>query len=187
MTLPDPRKALEQIRKGPETDEGPLPSSTIVTIDVKNGPHHYQGRWRFTVPTLGMKIEIGKLKTLYMPMGSGADAEAAGIVEVLAVLAVCCQPVDEAGKASEPPGWWDPINARDFLPYGTLYQEVMSYDRRFRGEGATPRHSRDARGAHEEAAVGGRVDGADDGGVGSAVPAAPERRTTLATSRKRGP
>lgn len=191
MTTIDPRKALEQLRKDAgqgAADEAPLSPVTIIDLEVESedGRRTYRGRFKFTVPTLGMKIDIGKLKTLYLPMGSHADVEAAGIVETIAYLTVCCEAVDEAGKPTKLPGWWDPINARDFTPYGKLYSEAVAYDRRFRGAGKAPQRSRDAGLADEEGPNRGGEDDASDDAVGGDVQAPAERRTTLAASRKRG-
>jgi hypothetical protein len=189
MSLPDPRKALDQLRKGPESkDSEPedLPPTTTIALDIPSadGKRRYRGRWCYTVPTLGMKIDIGRLKTLYLPMGSAADAEALGIVETIAVITVCCQPIDENGKNTAAPGWFDPINARDFSPYAALYKEAMAYDRRFRGEQAPPGRRSDEEAADEAGSDAGGEDAEADARVGGDVQAPPERRTTLAASRK---
>ncbi len=188
MTLPDPRKALEQLRHGPGKAEeaAELPPTTALTLDVV-GAHgrRFKGRWLFTVPTLGMKIDIGKLKTLYLPMGCAADPEAMGIVEVMAFLTVCCQPIDEVGKACPAPAWWDLISARDFTPYASLYGEAIEYDRRFRGEAQGPRRRDDEGAPAEDGSDGDGEAGEADDGVGDAVQAPAERRTPLAASRKR--
>lgn len=184
MAHKDPRKALDALRKQQETagspkEEGDLPATTQIEIDVVGSRgKRYQHVFTYTVPTLGDQIDIGKLKTLFMPQGSGADPNAALLNEQIAYLTVT---IDQDSV----PSWWVPMEMRDAAPIGALYREALDYERRFHGAPAETRGDGPDEGvdvAEGDSDAGTGTDAADGGVGGGAQPPA-QRRKTLSSSR----
>lgn len=173
----DPSAALARGRKAkakaaekePEPEEVPPIHTFHVDVTDARG-QHYRGKFTYKVPTMGDQIEIGAVKTGYLPMGCAADPQALMIAEMIAYCFVCL---------TETPDWWQPHMFYDATPLDAVYRRCRDYEDRF--------HGRDAvRGAgHRGAQQEGEADwaGADEGGdgdVGGDVRSPTQRREVLA-------
>ncbi len=176
MTIPDPEKALAQLRQNAASDEAEQqdeqldPVTTIeLTVQGERG-RRYQGRFHYHVPNLGEQIEIGRLKAVYLPQGSVSDPNAAVLVDALCYLQVCVTFNEQFPK----PAWWTPMRMYDATPFLELWGRCLEYEARFHGRGEERR---------EDAEGSGDAEGSDGGGavsVGRKVPPPTERRETLA-------
>jgi len=173
MGLPDPEEALAKARGAHVAEEKSelLGPTTLIDIDVKDARgERYTGTFFYKVPTLGQQVEIGKMKNMYLPTGSGADVSAATVVEVICYLTVCITFNDKHAK----PKWWNPMEAYNLDPYSALFGRCLDYEARFHGKGANP-------GADEgELREEEKPPGDDQVRVGGEVQPAPKRRETLA-------
>lgn len=133
MALPDPEKVLADMRgtEKKEDDEKNLPAETTFSIDITSARgKQYAGTFRYRVPTLGQQIEIGRLKTAYLPQGAAADVNAASLVEIISYLSVCIH-FDDTHKK---PSWWNPLQTHDHEPYTELFGRCLDYEARFLGK-----------------------------------------------------
>lgn len=174
MALPDPEEALSSLRRPDDEDETPaneLPDTKVIDLDVTDSRGtRYRGSFLYTVPTLGDQIEIGKLKTHYLPQGSAADPEAALLVEVIAYLTVCLT----FNELHKKPSWWKPLQARTPDPYSKLYGRCLEYEARFHGRG------QDHRADEGDDAGPGEPEPDSELRVGGEVRPPAKRRETLA-------
>lgn len=183
--LKDPEELLAELNAAPGTGgaakpaekKKDLPAQEFITLDVvgRKGKR-YTGRFLYTVPKIGAQLQIGALKSAYLPQGSAAAPDAGVIAEVLAYLTVTLTFND----ANPKPSWWKPLDMYDFVPYQTLYGRCLDYEAKFHGE--------DTNGGSVEGGAG-EADGAGDQGanagpgaahVGRRVQAPPQRSETLA-------
>jgi hypothetical protein len=176
--LPDPDAALAKAQGGqaPEEKRARLSPTTIITLEGLKGEviedgwgNKYEGRFFFTVPTNGKQIEIGKMKSLYLPGGAPADINAATIVDVVCYLTSTIT----FDKQRPKPSWWEPLEAYSMEPYTALYGRCLDYEARFHGRG-------EDRGGDADGVPGeDGPSGADTVRVGSEVPPPPKRSETL--------
>jgi len=148
-----------------------LSPMTTLSIDIKDTRgKRYNASFVYKVPSIGEQIEIGRLKSAYLPQGAVADRNAQLLVEQICYLEVTIQKNDL-------PAWWKPFELYDAAPVTALYAEAIKYERRFLGVDS------EVRVAPQKDQVGSEVDeGSDDStanAVGSAVPRATKRRETL--------
>jgi hypothetical protein len=175
MALPDPEEALAKAR-GTEEDEELelLPAQTTIEIDVKDGRgKRYKGTFLYHVPNIGTLIDIGNMKTQYLPQGSAADVNAVALVEVVCYLTAAIQFNDSFKK----PKWWDPLKAYSMEPYTRLYGRCLEYEARFHGTSEEPR---DDESGLREGDNDGEVRGGSEVRVGDEVRPTSKRRETLA-------
>lgn len=166
----DPSDALKAINREPleitANKDTSLPAITKLKVDVTDGRgKKYVGEFTFKVPTLGDQVQIGRLKTVYLPSGSPADTNAALIVEAICYLEVTLQ--------GDKPSWWKPFEMYDITPVSALYQEALSYERRFLGG------DQDGAGNAEEPSSEGESVGTGKPAVGRKVQPSSKRREVL--------
>jgi hypothetical protein len=149
-----------------------LPPITTVSIDLKDSRGiHYQGAFVFKVPTMRDEIEIGRRKSLLLPISVVNDVNAIMLAEMIAYLDVTIQ---KGEKGERLPKWWAPLDFYDAAPIAALYAEVTAYARRFRNE-PDPVIGPAARKPARKSRQDGR------GAVDGDVPPAVERRTISRT------
>lgn len=171
MTLPDPEAALTAMRGQVADTPESLPPTTTIELDITDQRgKRYVGKFLYHVPTLGQQVEIGRLKTQYLPQGSPADMNAATIVEVTAYLTVCI----EFNDAYPKPAWWNPLQAYSMEPYSALFGRCLAYEAKFHGESSVDRG--DERAPEQE----GPSVGSDPVRVERQIQPPPKRRETLA-------
>lgn len=173
----DPRKALERIQGSEKKDQGgELPATTKLSIDVEGTRgRRYKHTFTYTVPTLGQQIDIGKLKSLYLPQGASADSNAALLVEQICYLTIT---IDQKTV----PDWWVPMEMHDATPIGALYKEALDYERKFHGGSRSADDGGAGSGVDGEAEDEGGSSAPPDGGVGDGAQPPAKRRKTLSSS-----
>lgn len=126
MSLPDPSAVRKQLAPAPAAgDKEELPTEYKFALDVTDGRgKRYTGEFVYRVPNLGEQIEIGQLKTRYLPTGVSADAVALMLVEQICYLEVTLK---------VKPDWWKPFTFLDATPVSAAYAEATEYERRFHG------------------------------------------------------
>lgn len=160
----------------PRDPEEQLPPITTLSIDVLDSRGiQYQGAFVFKVPNMRDLMEIGRRKSLLLPVSVVNDTSAIMLAEMIAYLDVTIQKGD---KGERLPRWWKPMEFYDETPIVALYAEATGYAKRFRGEGSADRRA-DADAASEglDPAGGSDVDGD--------VQAPVERRTLHRTDSAR--
>jgi hypothetical protein len=174
--LADDHELFEDEREASEPTGEELPPITTLKIDCtdKRGIH-YQGAFVFKVPTMKDEIEIGRRKSLLLPVSVVNDTNAIMLAEMIAYLDVTIQKGD---KGERLPKWWKPLEFYDVTPIVALYSEATAYARRFRGE-PDSNASADAREASDEHSAPDRSD--VDGDLQAPV----ERRTVHRTDSAR--
>lgn len=158
-----------------EDEREELPPITTLSIDVTDGRGiRYQGAFVYKVPNMKDTMEIGRRKSLLLPVSVVNDTSAIMLAEMIAYLDVTLQKGDRGL-----PKWWKPLEFYDETPIVALYAEATAYAKRFRGE--EPRAV--DRGTTEEAGEGS----ADDGGgaLDGDLPPPVERRSLHRTDSAR--
>jgi len=174
----DPGAALARSRKakgkGKDEDErepGELPPVDTFHIDVVDGRgKHFVGKFTYKVPQMGDQIEIGAVKSGYLPAGCMADPQALFIAEMIAYTYVCI---------TDAPDWWKPHLFYDAKPLEAVYARCRKYEDRFHGrdaDGGSDRVGSGREGAEDDLAA---EDGGD-GDVGGELRAPAKRREILA-------
>ena len=137
MALPDPEIVKQQYKdsqsnglKNTGTEDGErLTPVYAFDLDVE-GEHgkRWTGSFVFRVPTVGQKIEIGHLKSTFLPNGSvqgiGSETLAAGFAEMVAYLSI---------TLTKYPDWWKPLDMYDPNPLAEVFKEAIEYEHRFHG------------------------------------------------------
>jgi hypothetical protein len=149
-----------------------VPAQTWLKLDfvARNGAR-YKARVLFTVPTIEMTIEIGKVKTTLVGAGVHGAVDVNVMTSQLAYMIIC---FDEKTL----PSWFHDASAREWGPYGQLYAEALAYETRyFRRDQAedVPAASADDRGASD----GRGADASPTDGVGEPVEPPAQRREVL--------
>lgn len=112
-----------------------LPPVTTLHIDVVDDRGiHYQGSFIFKVPNMREEIEIGRRKSILLPVSVVNDTQAFLLAEMIAYLDVTIQ---KGEKNERIPDWWKPLEFFDPTPITALYQEASAYAKKFRGSGVT--------------------------------------------------
>lgn len=154
-----------------------LPPITTLSIDVVGSRgKRYQGSFVFKVPTIGEQIDIGRLKSAYLPQGSAADPNAALLVEQCCFLEVTIQ-------KKNMPAWFRPFELYDASPVSALYAEAIKYERRFH------RTDKNAAADLESNSEAENKRGSDPAGVvalGEDIPATAQRSKVLISESARG-
>jgi hypothetical protein len=183
MTMQQPanRKSAAEVarsrREEPDDQDKEILPVTTLNLDVSggNGRRTYAGKFRFKVPTMGDRIDIGALKAQYLQQLEGVDGSTDSLADALAYLNVTLD-------AKSVPDWWRDsnfgIDLYDYQPLLTLYAMARAYEATFLGG------SDDAAGDEGEAEGG--PDGDGDGDVGDDVQPPAQRRQVLATLGKGG-
>ncbi len=133
----------------------------------------YKGTFTSKVPSLGDMIEIGRMKTAYLPQGSAADASAAVLVEAICYLEVVLE--------KDRPEWWSPLDFLDSAIVMMVYAEVVAYANKFLGRDT---ESGDTAGTDEEQGEPGGTGSPDESSVDEDVQPAPQRREVVISPRK---
>lgn len=175
----DPQHMLKQVRGEEGEDDGLLPPTHAFSInyEIEEGPRRGQflrGRFEYTVPNAGKKIEIARLKALYLPQGSAADAEGAILVDMISYLSC---------TLSVTPKWWKPTQFYDTGVIAQVYKEAASYEARFLGKSTV--FVEDGEGLQEEAEDTGGHGPDGEGSVDGDVPAPRKRREVLTPHKPR--
>lgn len=169
--LPSPEQVLASFSDAAadKPPEEALPATTRIDLDVKDASGRvYQGTFTYKVPTIADQINIGRMKTAYLPAGSPADRVAELLVEQISYLAVTLQ--------GEKPAWYKPMDMHDAAPISALYARCISYEARFLGGGAQ------RAGDPEESGSAREHDGNRKTDVGRKVQPAAKRRETLVSN-----
>jgi len=135
-----------------------LPPVTTIKLDCTDGRGiHYEGWFTFKVPNMKDTMEIGRRKSLLLPISIVNDVNAAMLAEMIAYLDVTLQKGDDGARI---PKWWKPLDFYDETPIVALYAEATAYAKTFRGE-ARPndRADEEAPAERHEDAGGSDVDG----------------------------
>lgn len=169
----DPQRMLKKIRGEEGEEDGLLPPTHAFSInyEIEQGPRRGQllsGRFEYTVPNAGKKIEIARLKALYLPQGSAADAEGAILVDMICYLSC---------TLTSTPKWWKPTQFYDNGVIAEVYKEAASYEARFLGKSTV--FLEDAEGVQEEAQDTGAAGADGEGAVDGDVPSSRKRREVL--------
>lgn len=167
MQIDDAEFPEDEKKPAAHDDDGEeLPPITTLAIDVTDARGiRYQGAFVYKVPNMKDTMEIGRRKSLLLPVSVVNDVNSAMIAEMIAYLDVTLQKGDRGL-----PKWWKPLEFYDETPIVALYAEATAYAKKFRGE----IRSDGGRAARED------EDGSsDDGGgmVDGDVPPPVERRT----------
>ena len=173
------RKRMSDVSPRGETpkEDAPVSPTTVLSIDVKSldGRRAYRGKFKYSVPTMGDRVDIATLKAQYLQQLSGVDPGGANVADALAYLSVT---LDD----KEVPDWWKDsqrgIKLYDFQPLLVLYAEARAYEATFLG-------GRSVAGADEGEDTGGPADDAD-GDVGSDVQDPSDGPQVLASFGKGG-
>lgn len=171
--LPSPSEVREQLLPVPEDEEKEelSPATTLHVDCIDKRGHRYLGAFHYRVPTLGDLVEIGKMKTFYLPQGAAADDTARLLIEEICYLEVTLQ--------KPRPSWWEPFKMFDPLPVHRLYAEAMSYERRFLGRAQVDGSGAGA--GSESAEDAGAVPVEAHDGAGASARAVAKRRTIAST------
>ena len=171
-------KHIEETEKAEAADRGELPPITRLKIDVEGTRgKRYRGEFIFHVPTLGDQIQMGRLKSTYLPQGGAADANAAILTEQICYLAVTIQ--------DPKPEWWNPFGMYDAAPIGTLYGEALTYERKFHGRDEVGESASSGDGqAQSESDGGSELDG--EATLGRKIQPPAKRRETIVAHTERG-
>jgi hypothetical protein len=171
-------KQIEQSEAAEAADRGELPPITRLTIDVEGTRgKRYRGEFTYHVPTLADQIQMGRLKSTYLPQGSAADANAAILAEQICYLAVTIQ--------DPTPEWWNPFAMYDAAPVGALYGEALTYERKFHGTDADSADNAGRAGEPETEQDGGS-DEDGEASMGRKVQPPAKRRETIVAHAERG-
>ncbi len=106
--------------------------------------HHYKGTFTAKVPSIGQQIEIGRMKTIYLPQGAAADMNAAALVEAICYLEVCLE-------KDKRPEWWAPMDFLDSVIVMRVYAEVIAHANNFLGVSKKSGSTAETDEGHEEA------------------------------------
>ena len=178
MGIPNPMEALAETERQStlsellQDEKQTLPAVTVLNIDVKDARgNRYEGTFVYTVPRLNEQIKIGRMKQVYLPMGT-PDANVLQLIDMICYLAVTCA----APKGSELPGWFTNMTQLyDTTAPNALYTEAFDYEGRFLGGSAESRGNAEA---DREASTGGEGRG-DSVPVGRKVQPPAKRREVL--------
>lgn len=177
MEQPRNRKRVADVASEREqSDESPTSPETYLelTEESLDGRRKYHGKFKFKVPTMGDRVDIGVLKARYGQQLS-LDASPDNIAEALAYLNVTID-------AEAAPKWWKDsrggIGLYDFQPLLALYAKARAYEATFLGGRSKPDADEGADDDGSDADAGGSVD--------EPLPDTPVRRKVLATLGKGG-
>lgn len=176
MEQPVSRKSAAEVgddlRKPAAEDDKALSPKTVLVLDEqsRDGRRKYAGNFPFTVPNMGHRVDVGRLRTQFLQEVTNVEGEAGNLSEALAYLNITLD-------HDNCPQWWRDsklgIELYDYQPLLRLYAIARAYEATFLGAPV------DLVG-DEDADEGGS--GADGGGdVESDVQPPPERPQTLAS------
>lgn len=169
------RKKISEKVKPQKKASVAAPSSptTVLELDLKVAGRSYQGKFKYTVPTMGQRVDIGVLKAQYLDSMAGVDAHVERIADVLSYLRVTVE-------HSTAPQWWQDslngIDLRDVSVPMELCAKARAYEATFLGWGDDPKGDK---GTPDDG-----QDSAADGDVVDDVQAAAQRPKVLATFGK---
>lgn len=171
----DPNELQKQLATDSRKQLGEEPKSlgpvTTLHIDVVGSRgRRYMGDFVFKVPTLLQQIEVGRLKTAYLPAGAATDPNAYALCEQLCYLQIT---IDQKSV----PSWWKPAEMFDATPVSALYREAISYELRFHGRDPLVAADQDA--AVDGGGDAGRAAAQDPTDVVGGVSASPQRREVI--------
>ena len=176
MEQPASRKSAAQVgaelREPPAEDDKPLSPKTVLVLDQqsRDGRRKYAGNFPFTVPNMGHRVDVGRLRTQFLQEVANVEGEAQSVAEALAYLNITLD-------HDTCPQWWRDsklgIELYDYSPLLSLYAQARAYEATFLGAPAEPVDD------ENPDAGGPGVDGGGD--VEPNVQPAPERSQTLAS------
>jgi hypothetical protein len=157
-----------------DSDPEPVTLSpvTYLKIDTESadGQRKYVGRFRYKVPSLGDRIDIGTLKTQLLQSMVVSTDDSVLIAQMIAYLSIT---IDRKSA----PEWWQNSKSGadlyDHAPVVALYQEALEYEMTFLGG------SKNAEADREGSDRGSDV--AAPGDVEPDVQPPAQRRTVVAT------
>lgn len=176
MEQPASRKSAAEVgadlRKPAAEEDKALSPKTVLVLDEasRDGRRKYAGNFPFTVPNMGHRVDVGRLRTQFLQEVANVEGEAQSISEALAYLNVT---LDHDGC----PQWWRDcklgIELYDYPPLLSLYAQARAYEATFLGATIKP--------VDDESpdAGGSPTDGGGD--VEPDVQSSPERSQTLAS------
>jgi hypothetical protein len=143
-----------------QADEEEVPSSpaTVLSVDFTSPQgKHYDGKFKYKVPTLGERVDISVLKAQYLQQVDNVSMEGTQLADMLAYLAITVELNDAT------PAWWKEskqgIDLYDYQPVVALYTEARSYEARFLGGDKTAGGTEESNGNGSDDAGDGNVDG----------------------------
>ena len=176
MTLESPEDLRKRMAKESQPEEAEKDFSKpyhSFDFDRTVRGQQFKGTFISKVPSIGDQIEIGRLKSVYLPHGATADQNAAALVEAVCYLEVTLD--------AKRPEWWKPMEFLDSAIVMMVYAEVVAYANKFlgvnKGSGTTSKTDEGSGESGGEAAL-------DKSGVVEDVQTPPERREVVITKPK---
>jgi len=134
----NPSDVRRELVVGDEEFKSP---TTIIEVDTVIRGRRYQANFVFNVPSIGEQITIGQMKSVYLPNGATADANAQMIVEQICYLEVCLK--------DPKPEWWKPLEFMEGDLLAEVYSKGVAYANNFLGRDAVPGSATDEDGRED--------------------------------------
>ena len=127
-----------------------------------------KGRFVFKVPSVGLQIEIARMKAIYLPTGAMADPNGQLLVEMISYLDVTLQ---------EKPSWWLPHEFYDHGVISHVYGRCLNHEAKFLGKASKSRRDEESLPSEAANPETEQTDAASP--VDGDVPASRKRREVL--------